>query len=343
MNHRELLPTSSADFRDKVLAVAIQSLKFNTFTDNFDTAVFNADGVDRSKIFQIGERVAYFKWLLEHQENLFAAYSLLSNDESRALYFALICYRLAGHHSFRIPTEYSTRLDALPAYRALEAGTESRLPVNGMFGTLKHLDFVFEGKRYIADCIDLEALLFRRQYFYELDGIRIQPETGDHVVDGGACTGDSALVFSNAVGESGKVYAFDPVDDHLTIIRHNIDQFPLKNVALMPYGIGDRNAYHPPLVLNRYNPGFNANQGQVPLRSVDFLKLDVEGSEVAAIRGAVETIRRFKPKLAISLYHKPNDIFDLILLIRHLFPFYRRYAIGHYSIQMGESVLYVST
>jgi len=89
----------------------------------------------------------------------------------------------------------------------------------------------------------------------------------------------------------------------------------------------------------------------VPLRSidhlvktnvierVDFIKLGVEGAELDVVRGARESIQRFKPKLAISLYHKPNDFFEIILYIKKRFPFYSCY-IDHYTIHAEETVFY---
>jgi hypothetical protein len=75
------------------------------------------------------------------------------------------------------------------------------------------------------------------------------------------------------------------------------------------------------------------------IASIDFIKLDVEGAELDSIRGARESILRFKPKLAISLYHKPNDIFELILYVKDKFPFYSLH-LDHYTIHGEETVLY---
>lgn len=47
----------------------------------------------------------------------------------------------------------------------------------------------------------------------------------------------------------------------------------------------------------------------------DFIKLDVEGKEIDAIDGATETIRRFKPKMLVSCYHRSEDMFELPLKI----------------------------
>jgi len=180
------------------------------------------------------------------------------------------------------------------------------------------------------------------------------PEIGDYVIDAGACMGDTALIFSNTVGSTGKVFAFDPVAEHLEILNYNIKNFPHNNVIAIPYGLSNREVSCQPLVINSYNPGFRLDNQNIPLCSidafvrthnvdkVDFIKMDIEGSELDALLGAQESIRKFKPKLAISLYHKPNDIFELVKHIKNKFSFYKIY-IDHYTIHQEEMIMYCST
>jgi len=345
------LPDSSASFYNSILIHSIAALKLNTFLDNFDAARFNIDGVDHSKEFNAAERAYYFDWFLKNHASLHAAYSLLGNEASRRLYLYLIAFRLAGHFSVRLPVDFAGKHREFDEYKALEKSTPSPLPAGGLFGKLKHFDFEFGGNRYLVDCLGLDYYLFRGQYFYRKDGVEIAPAAGDTVLDGGACTGDTAAVFSNAVGARGSVFCFDPVADHLSILEHNARQFAHRNVSVMPFGLSDKNIFAKPIVLNQYAPGFSAGGSRVPLRSVDFLvksqsipkidfiKLDVEGAELDCIRGARQSIQRFKPKLAISLYHKPNDLFEIIAHVKHEFPFYSCY-IDHYTIHGEETVLY---
>jgi len=75
------------------------------------------------------------------------------------------------------------------------------------------------------------------------------------------------------------------------------------------------------------------------LDKVDFIKLDIEGSEGDAIHGAAETIRKFKPRLAISLYHKNDDFLAIPKSIKTLRPDYR-FFLGHYTVTGWETVLY---
>jgi len=70
-----------------------------------------------------------------------------------------------------------------------------------------------------------------------------------------------------------------------------------------------------------------------------FIKMDIEGSEKQALLGAEWIIRKLKPKLAISIYHKPEDIYELPELIHRFNPNYRFY-LRHYSKAMSETVLY---
>lgn len=72
---------------------------------------------------------------------------------------------------------------------------------------------------------------------------------------------------------------------------------------------------------------------------ITFIKMDVEGSELRALEGARKTIQSNKPKLAISIYHKYEDIIDLPLKILDIVPEYKFY-IKHYTTDIWETVLY---
>jgi len=345
------LPSTFESFYDSILFHSLSSLKLNLHLDNFDTIRFNYDGTDHSKDFNVKNHVFYFDWFFKNAAPLFNAYSFLNNESSKRLYLYIIAYRLGGHLSVKIPVDFANKDEELKAYRSIASRTPSQLPTSGMFGKLSHFDFEYENHRYIADSLGFEYYLFRRQYFYNKEGVSIAPELGDSIIDGGACTGESTLVFSNVVGPCGLIYAFDPVKEHLDILTHNIARYPYKNIKIMPFGLSNKSIDAEPIILGKYSPGFRTQNQHVPLRSIDslvktekisklnFIKLDVEGSEMDSLLGAEQSINRFKPKLAISLYHKPNDFFEIILYIKNKFPFYSCY-LNHYTIHNEETVLY---
>jgi hypothetical protein len=65
----------------------------------------------------------------------------------------------------------------------------------------------------------------------------------------------------------------------------------------------------------------------------------IEGAETEALRGAEQTIRRHRPKLQISLYHRREDLFEIPALIRGMVADYR-FFLGHHSYYHMETDLY---
>ena len=71
----------------------------------------------------------------------------------------------------------------------------------------------------------------------------------------------------------------------------------------------------------------------------DCIKLDVEGFELKALKGAVAALNLYWLRLVDSLYHKPEDFFEIPIYLKTHFPIYRRY-LDHYPIARDESLLY---
>jgi FkbM family methyltransferase len=340
--------TSELAFCSSTIALAVTSIFRNHYTDNFDHDRF---GVERrpSAIRQFKRFVRTTSWLLKNRSKLYETYTLLFDDQSKILYVFLLAYRIVLYRHIKIPVYFSK--EKIFEFREIQISTESQYPLNGMFGGLRRYDFEFEGRRYISDGLGYEDYLSRRQYFYSSRELTVAPEPGDFVIDGGAFTGDSALVFSNAVGENGFVYSFDPVAEHIELLESNIQLFPFKNVKIMRFGLSDAEVFSEPIVVETYAPGFEANSTEAPLRSIDylvanhliawidFIKLDIEGGELKALKGAVNSLNTFKPKLAISIYHSLEDMFEIPLFLKRKFPFYRL-VLGHYTIHSEETVLY---
>jgi hypothetical protein len=75
--------------------------------------------------------------------------------------------------------------------------------------------------------------------------------------------------------------------------------------------------------------------------AVTLIKMDVEGAELEALRGAEKTILKNKPRLAVCVYHKPQDILTIPLYMQSLAPEYRFYLRHHdFDHRFCETVLY---
>ncbi|WP_031474746.1 FkbM family methyltransferase [[Clostridium] aminophilum] len=72
---------------------------------------------------------------------------------------------------------------------------------------------------------------------------------------------------------------------------------------------------------------------------VSFIKSGIEGLEFDMLQGAERTIRKQHPKLAIRVYHKPDDLIRIYQLIKSLDHTYR-FSIRNHSSLMMDTVLY---
>ena len=67
--------------------------------------------------------------------------------------------------------------------------------------------------------------------------------------------------------------------------------------------------------------------------------MDIEGAEMKAIKGAEASIKKYKPKLAICIYHKPLDIVEIPLLLKEIVPEYKIF-IRHYGDGPFDTICY---
>jgi len=164
------------------------------------------------------------------------------------------------------------------------------------------------------------------------------PRVGDVVIDGGAFDGDTAFWFTRYVKNKGKIFAFEPVDTIYDTLTYNIQACGLNNVVPIKLGLSNKegiayfkdmdksanNSHHD----DKIKVGLTTIDRFVKkesLSQIDFIKMDIEGFEFEALQGAKEVIKKFKPDLAICIYHKPEHLYRIPLFIKELVPEYRLY------------------
>jgi FkbM family methyltransferase len=292
----------------------------------------------------------YLSFLAENAESFFAARNLLEDDASRNLFDRLILYRLLGHLHIRLPVKHRSEV---PAEWKIDATGDI-----GMLGQLGVFSVPYAGTDVWVKCIpsNVAATFLSDQYRFNRGGVRIKAEPGDYVIDGGGCFGDTALAFAADIGVNGWVYTFDPILKHCEIMREAFQMNPglASRISLFDVGLADtdaeRDAVHS--VHQSINPGARLEEG-LPTRTIDslvasgeivridFLKMDIEGSELGALQGGEQSLKRWRPRLAISLYHRPEDLFSIPLWLGSLECGYR-FFLNHHSIHQEETVLYAT-
>lgn len=321
--------------------------------NNFDREIFA--GRDE-RDFRLEIRIKCIKFFFGNFQALFRARDRLSDTPSRDLLDRLILYRLLGHHHVKVVDDVERHWRLREEARSMQTGSSVE---SGRFGSLHTYDVPFEQERirFSGWHLNVAASFLLKQYYFDRDGVSIGPAPGDHLIDAGACFGDTALAFAASAGPAGRVYAFDMVPAHCRVIEANLNANPAlaNRIRLFPFGVSsmDRNVGAKASDSGGINPAAHLNLDTDPMRSidsmvadgsierVDFIKMDVEGSELDVLKGCEESLRRWRPKLAISIYHRLEDYYAVSDYLAGLELDYS-FFLDHYTIYDGETVLYAT-
>ena len=173
-------------------------------------------------------------------------------------------------------------------------------------------------------------------------------------IDCGAYIGDTIHELMNQSDKVKSTISFEPDAKNLTALNIELsalkNKYPKTNFLVYPAGVYSKNG-----ILKFLNSGVDSGASlsdsstlQVPVVSLDdtiinsspnYIKMDIEGAEKEALLGAVQTIKKYKPNLAVCLYHKPQDLWELPLLINEIEPMYDMYLRVHEDMGLS-TVLY---
>ncbi|MCL2187604.1 MAG: FkbM family methyltransferase [Defluviitaleaceae bacterium] len=175
--------------------------------------------------------------------------------------------------------------------------------------------------------------------------------TGNDVfVDGGCLDFSSSHEFIHySGGRYDKIYAFEPNPKQYPLCVENAKK--VKNAEVYPYGLWHKNDTLYFDNESTISSGAHiTNTGSVKIETkklddffngkrVSFIKMDIEGAELNALKGAEELIKTCKPKLAISIYHKPQDIWEIPDYILSLNENYKLY-LRHHTLNYPGTILF---
>ena len=152
-------------------------------------------------------------------------------------------------------------------------------------------------------------------------------------LDLGAYRGDTVLSFVNRAGEYKKIIAVEPDEKSFKKLLDVAEN--LKNVDCINAFAGEDKSKIDFNMNTSRGFGRSGKIKNIEKISVDslnisptFIKIDIEGGEAAAIEGAKETIKKYKPKMQIAAYHKIGDLADIpkaVLRINSSYKIYLRH------------------
>lgn len=173
----------------------------------------------------------------------------------------------------------------------------------------------------------------RNPHSYEYKKVRLEP--GNWVLDGGACEG---FFVRYALQRGCSVIAVEPVPVVAEALERTFEyEISMGRVRIINAALGERTGFCTITVPNldptmaEIIPG---TEGTTPLITIDeliklqginkldFIKLDIEGAEIAAIHGASDTLRLHQPAVSIAVYHEHSNALRLKQFIQTTEPAY---------------------
>ncbi len=181
-------------------------------------------------------------------------------------------------------------------------------------------------------------------------------QKGDVILDIGAYIGDTALLLSRMTHGDCAIHSFEISPPNYDVLLKNIAYNKLDHIhahRLAVYGSSNMKLEFGHSRAKTSLLSGPANRGgaytvntvtiddyvtQHSLNRVDFIKMDIEGAEMEALKGAVKTIKMFRPRLAISIYHLWSDVYEIPRFISELCPEYD-YGFNWYGKRNGNDAL----
>jgi FkbM family methyltransferase len=157
--------------------------------------------------------------------------------------------------------------------------------------------------------------------FYSTEVVKKFIKEDSVVIDVGANIGYYSVIFSKLVGGNGKVLSFEPTAHFYKILSDNLKENKCDNVRTFSFGLSDKQqtldiyigdssaTIHDPTPETAISKEaiklFPLDEKIVEfnLSRLDFIKIDIDGHEPAFLKGAIKTIRKFKPLVLLEVSH----------------------------------------
>ena len=307
--------------------------------------------------FSVGRVTTELEYVFSHIGEFTRTFHLLGDEYSRNLMMELLQFRMLGPLHVKLMTnnqDYWKHCNEIDRY--LTRDKPHRIGKRRLRGY--RWPGVGGDIHMHTHPSGLLTQFILEQYAYKR-GVTIRAQPHDIVLDLGACWGDTALYFADCVGPQGLVYSFEYSPENIEIFQENMKINPtlsesIKLITRAAWDVSGMSLGFSPTgpstsiieSRQRMEPTEKAITLTIDdfvrennLGRVDFIKLDVEGAELKALKGAEATLRSCKPKLAVALYHSLEDFIDIPGYLADLDLGYSFYM-DHFTIHKTETMLF---
>ncbi|GIW68027.1 MAG: hypothetical protein KatS3mg096_895 [Candidatus Parcubacteria bacterium] len=167
-------------------------------------------------------------------------------------------------------------------------------------------------------------------------------------IDAGGYDGETTLNAFNKFRNLNKVIFIEPFPESMKLAKEKMSVLHNDKISFIETAISDHNTVKY-ITTHKGNANHLIDYGELTIRvskldeivneKIDFIKLDIEGEELKALKGAENLIKKFKPYIACCVYHDQNHFWQIPLFLLKINPGYKIYF-SHYTEGICESVMY---
>ena len=272
---------------------------------------------DKDKIEKIESEDNFIKALIEG-ENFNIFYDMLKDDISKKFFKKATIYRymLAFY-----PEAFGNIKNSMHLVFRYSI-------VNIFYWIFKRILFIIQRFKY-----PLEIEVFITFYIFGLKQYNIKnifEVKNDAVIfDIGAFKGDTAYFFSKKCSNKARIYAFEPDENNYKVLLKIKEKYKLNNVITKNILLSNAEKEIDFVSMIENTPTIKKNAITIDkfveennIEKIDYIKMDVEGAEKNILEGAIKTIKKFKPSLAIAIYHGGKlfmeDFYNIPIFIKNV-------------------------
>ena len=295
---------------------------------------------DKNKIEKIESEDNFIKALIEG-ENFNIFYDMLKEEYSKKLFEKIVRYRYMLAFYPNVHQNFKREL-----FFSIKYGT-----ISTIFWIRKMIFFLITKRIFLPKEVGVFALfhiISLKQY--NVKNI-FEVKEDATIFDIGAWKGDTAYFFSKKCSNKARIYAFEPDENNYKVLLKIKDKYKLNNVIASNILFSNSEAEINFLSMDLNRQAVKMKSTTIDkfveennIEKIDYIKMDVEGAEKNILEGSIKTIKKFKPSLAIAIYHGGKlfmeDFYNIPIFIKNVINEDYEYYIRTFSPWGGETILF---